>query len=289
MGLALAWQTVVNGWVTTFSYAVLATGLALIFGVARLANFAWGEFFMIGAYMVWLLYTVGGLPFPVALLGAMGAVCGMGLVTEVAIFRRLRGNIPATFMAATGLIYILQVFAGQMWGLGRTKPVLPPIPGSLEIFGASVGWQRVVIIPAGIAMIGGLWLFLHRVKLGQALRATSQDAEAAALQGINPNRMALLAMGIASAFAGAAGALLSPIYSVTPYMGTRIILMVFIIVVFGGVGSIEGAFLASVILGFIYAVVTTLADSTIATIISAWIMALVLAFRPQGLLGREKA
>jgi len=287
--MELVWQTVINGWVTSFSYAVLAVGLALIFGVSRLANFAWGEFFMVGAYMVWLLYTIGGWPFPVALLGAMGVVAGIGLITEVSIFRRLRGNIPATFMASTGLIYILQVLVGQLWGVGRTKPVTPPLMGSLEILGASVGWQRVVIIPAGIAMIGGLWLFLHRVKLGQALRATSQDAEAANLQGINPNRMALLAMGIASAMAGAAGALMSPIYSVTPYMGTRVILMVFIIVVFGGVGSIEGALLASVILGFIYAIVTTLADSTIATIISAVIMATVLAFRPQGLLGREKA
>ena len=287
--MELVWQTVINGWVTSFSYAVLAVGLALIFGVSRLANFAWGEFFMVGAYMVWLLYTVGGWPFSVALLGAMGMVAGIGLITEVSIFRRLRGNIPATFMASTGLIYILQVFAGQLWGVGRTKPVIPPLMGSLEILGASVGWQRVVIIPAGIAMIGGLWFFLHRVKLGRALRATSQDAEAANLQGINPHQMALLAMGIASAMAGAAGALMSPIYSVTPYMGTRIILMVFIIVVFGGVGSIEGAFLASVILGFTYAVITTLADSTIATIVSAVIMATVLAFRPQGLLGREKA
>ena len=288
MDLALAWQTAINGLVSTFSYAVMAVGLALIFGVARLANFAWGEFFMVGAYTVWFLYTMGGWPFSMAVLAAMGVVGAFGAITEVTIFRRLRGNIPATFMAATGLIYILQVFVGQMWGVGRTKPVTPAIPGSLELFGASVGWQRVLIIPAGIAMIGGLWFFLHRVKMGRALRATSQDAEAAALQGIKPNQMALLAMGIASAFAGAAGALLSPIYSVTPYMGTRIILMVFIIVIFGGVGSIEGVLLASIIFGFLHTVITTLYDSTVATIVAALIMAVVLAFRPQGLLGREK-
>lgn len=288
MDLALAWQTAVNGLVSTFSYAVMAVGLALIFGVARLANFAWGEFFMVGAYTVWFLYTMGGWPFSMAILAAMGVVGALGAITEVTIFRRLRGNIPATFMAATGLIYILQVFVGQMWGMGRTKPVTPPIAGSLELFGASVGWQRVLIIPAGIAMIGGLWFFLHRVKLGRALRATSQDAEAAALQGIKPNQMALLAMVIASAFAGAAGALLSPIYSVTPYMGTRIILMVFIIVIFGGVGSIQGVLLASIIFGFLHTVLTTLYDSTVATIVAALIMAVVLAFRPQGLLGREK-
>ena len=288
MDLALAWHTAINGLVSTFSYAVMAVGLALIFGVARLANFAWGEFFMVGAYTVWFLYTMGGWPFSMAVLAAMGVVGAFGAITEVTIFRRLRGNIPATFMAATGLIYILQVFVGQMWGVGRTKPVTPAIPGSLELFGASVGWQRVLIIPAGIAMIGGLWFFLHRVKMGRALRATSQDAEAAALQGIKPNQMALLAMGIASAFAGAAGALLSPIYSVTPYMGTRIILMVFIIVIFGGVGSIEGVLLASIIFGFLHTVITTLYDSTVATIVAALIMAVVLAFRPQGLLGREK-
>jgi len=261
----------------------------LIFGVARLANFAWGEFFMVGAYTVWFLYTMGGWPFSAAVLGAMGVVGAIGAVTEIAIFKRLRGNIPATFMAATGLIYILQVFVGQMWGVGRTKPVTPPLQGSLEIFGATVGWQRALIIPAGLAMIGGLWFFLHRVKLGRALRATSQDAEAAALQGIKPNQMALLAMVIASAFAGAAGALLSPIYSVTPYMGARIILIVFIIVIFGGVGSIEGVLLASVIFGFLHTIITTLYDSTVATIVAALIMAVVLAFRPQGLLGREKA
>lgn len=145
-----------------------------------------------------------------------------------------------------------------------------------------------MIIPAGIAMIGGLWLFLHRVKLGRALRAMSQDPEAAALQGISTNKTAILAMGISAAYAGTAGALLSPLYSVTPYMGVKFIMMVFIIVVVGGTGSIEGAFLASILFGFLHTIVTTLYDSTIATIIAAVIMTIVLAFRPQGLLGREK-
>jgi len=288
MELGFIWQTVVNSWVTTFMFALPAVGVALLFGVARTANFAWGEFLMMGAYTIWLLYTVGGWPFPVALLGAIGVVAGIGLITEVGFFRQLRGDLSATFMASTGLIFVLQVLAGQLWGLGRSKPVAPPLVGSLEILGASVGWQRVVIIPVGIAMIGGLWFFVHRVKLGQALRAMAQDREAAALQGINLDRMALLAMGIASGFAGVAGAFLAPIYSVTPYMGVKFIMMVFIVVIAGGTGSVEGAFLASIIFGFLYAIVTTLYDSTIALIIAAVIMSIVLSIRPQGLLGREK-
>lgn len=269
-------------------FAVPAVGVALLFGVAGTPNFAWGEFLMVGAYAIFLLYTLGGWPFPVAVLGAMGVVIGVGVITELAFFRQLRGNQANTFMASTGLIFVLQVLAGQLWGLGRSKPVAPPLMGSLEIFGASVGWQRVVIIPVGIAMIGGLWFFVHRVKLGRALRAMAQDSDAAALQGINPNKTALLAMGIACAFAGVAGALLAPIYSVTPYMGVKFIMMVFIIVIAGGTGSIEGAVLASIIFGFLYAVVTTLYDSTIALIIAAVIMSIVLTIRPQGLLGREK-
>jgi branched-chain amino acid transport system permease protein len=286
--MELAWQTVINGWVTTFLFALPAVGVALLFGVAGTPNFAWGEFLMMGAYAVFFLYTLGGWPFPVAILGAMGVVVGIGLITELGFFRQLRGNLSATFMASTGLIFILQVFAGQMWGLGRSKPVSPPLMGSLEIFGASVGWQRVAIIPISLAMIGWLWFFTHRVKLGRALRAMAQDPEAAALQGINPNKTALLAMGIACAFAGVAGALLAPLYSVTPYMGVKFIMMVFIIVIAGGTGSIEGALLASILFGFLYAVATTLADSTIALIIAAVIMSIVLTIRPQGLLGREK-
>lgn len=288
MELGFIWQAVVNSWVGVFLFAVPAVGLALLFGVARTANFAQGEFLMVGAYTIWLLYTVQGWPFFTAMLAAVAVVAGIGVLTELSVFRHLRGNLAATFMASTGLIFILQVLAGQLWGLGRSKPVSPPLTGSLEIFGASVGWQRVVIIPAGIAMIGGLWLFLHRAKLGRALRAMSQDPEAAALQGISTNKTAILAMGISAAYAGTAGALLSPLYSVTPYMGVKFIMMVFIIVVVGGTGSIEGAFLASILFGFLHTIVTTLYDSTIATIIAAVIMTIVLAFRPQGLLGREK-
>lgn len=287
--MELALQTVANAWVATFLYAVVAVGLALIFGVMRTANFAHGEFFMVGAYTVWLLYARGDWPFPAAVLAAVGVVAGIGLITERTIFRPLRGNVVAGLIASLGLVFILQVIVGRIWGLGMSKPVPPAFPGSLEILGASVGWQRFIMIPAGITMLGLLWLFLHRFKLGRALRATAQDPEAAALQGISIDRMALLAMGIAAAFAGVAGALMASIYPVTPYMGHTVILMTFIIVIVGGTGSLEGAFLAAILFGFLHTIVTTVLDSTIANIIVTVVMAVVLAIRPKGLLGREEA
>jgi len=284
----LAIQTVANAWVATFLYAIVAVGLALVFGVMRTANFAHGEFYMVGAYVVWFLYSYGTLPFAAALLASMGIVAAIGLLTERSIFRPLRGNVVAGLIASFGLIFILQVAVGRIWGVGLAKPVPSPVPGSLEILGATIAWERFIIIPIGIAALVGLWFFLNRVKTGIALRACAQDSEAAALQGISITRMAAVAFGISGAFAGMAGALRASIDSVQPYMGHSVILMAFIIVIVGGTGSLQGAFLASILFGFLHTIVTTLLNSTIANIIAAVTMATILAIRPKGLMGREE-
>lgn len=286
--MELALQTMANAWVATFLYAVVAVGLALIFGVMRTANFAHGEFFMIGSYVVWLLCSRGDLPFPAAVLAAVGVVVGISLIAERGIFRPLRGNVVTSFIASIGLLFILQVAVGRIWGVGLAKPVPAAFPGSLEILGATIAWERFIIIPAGITMLGLLWFFLNRIKAGQALRACAQDPEAASLQGISMNRMAALAFGIAGAFAGVAGALRASIDSVTPYMGHTVILMAFIIVIVGGAGSLQGAVLAAILFGFLHTIVTTVLNSTIANIIAAVVMAVVLSIRPKGLLGREE-
>ena len=128
--------------------------------------------------------------------------------------------------------------------------------------------------------------FMRRFRLGRALRAVAQDPEAAALQGININRMTALAMAIAGAYAGLAGGLMSTIYAVTPSLGSHIILPALIAVVVGGMGSIGGATLAAIIFGFVVTFVTTLVDGVAAVMVSVSVMALVLAIRPQGLMGR---
>ena len=125
-------------------------------------------------------------------------------------------------------------------------------------------------------------------KLGKALRACAQDPEAAALQGINIRNMTMLAMALAGASAGLAGALMAPIAAITPYMGHGVVLIAFIVVVVGGMASIGGAVIAAIILGFIHTFVATLTDSLIATMVGVGFMAVTLVVRPQGLLGREK-
>ena len=138
-------------------------------------------------------------------------------------------------------------------------------------------------------MLVVLWVFLHRFRLGRALRAVAQDAEAANLQGINTTAMTALAMAIGAAFAGVAGALMASVYPVTPYMGHGIILTAFIVVIVGGLGSIEGAILASILFGFLHTFVTTVVDGVVALMAGVMVMLITLTVRPQGLMGRVKA
>lgn len=289
MDLPTLIQTIANSVVAGSVYAIIAVGLAMAFGVMKMANFAHGEFFMAGAYVVYVFYALLGWPFPAAVLMAIPIVGAMGVATERFIFRPTRDNVMAGFMATAGLAFILQVLVGQTWGVGLMRSVPTPYMGAMDTFGAKIGWQRVLVLPSAVVMLSALWFFLYRVKAGKALRACAQDPETARLQGIRIGRMTMLAMAISGASAGLAGALMAPIHPVTPYMGHGVILTAFIIVVMGGMESIAGAVLAAVLLGFVHTFVTTLFDAVTAQMVGVAIMALVLIVRPQGLLGRVKA
>ncbi len=282
-------QTLLNSVVASSIYALVAVGLALAFGVMKMANFAHGEFFMVGAYCVYVLYGLLGLPFPLAVVLAVPIVALLGLLTERFIFRPTRRNVLAGFMATAGLAFVLQVAAGRIWGVGIAKGVPTPYAGTAEIGDANLGWQRLIIIPCAFAMLLALRYFLYRTKFGKALRACAQDPEIAALQGIRINRMTALAMALAGASAGLAGALMAPILPVTPYIGHGVVLIAFIVVIVGGMASIEGAIIAAVLLGFIHTFVTTLADNLIATMVGVVFMAVTLILRPKGIMGRERA
>jgi branched-chain amino acid transport system permease protein len=282
-------QTIANSIVAGSVYAIVAVGLAMAFGVMKMANFAHGEFFMAGAYVVYVFYALLEWPFPAAVLMAIPIVAAIGVGTERLIFRPTRGNVLAGFMATAGLAFIMQVLVGQTWGVGLMRSVPTPYMGAADIFSARIGLQRLVVIPVALAMLGFLWFFLYRVKNGKALRACAQDPETSRLQGININRMTMLAMALSGASAGLAGALMAPIHPVTPYMGHGVILTAFIVVILGGMESIAGAILAAFLLGFIHTFVTTLSDAIVAQMVGVAFMAIILVIRPQGLLGRVKA
>lgn len=289
MELSTFIQSIANSIVQGSVYSTVAVGLALGFGVMKMANFAHGEFYMLGAYVVFVLYAQFGVPFPLAVIAAFPLVAALGIVTERVIFRPTRGKVLSGFMATAGLAFMLQVIVGQIWGVGLMRSVPTPYMGAAEVAGTFIGWQRLLIIPAAGAMVGFLWYFLHHVRVGKALRACAQDPEVAALQGISINRITMLAMLIAGGYAGVAGAMMAPIQPVTPYMGHDVIITAFIVVIVGGMESIAGAVLAAFILGFIHTFTTTLVDGVVATMAGVALMALILVIKPQGLLGRVKA
>ncbi len=290
MGLIL--QQALNGANLSVFYAVMAIGFTLIFGVMGIVNLAHGELYMVGAYVVWLTYAKGILPFPIAVLAGAGIVAGIGVGMERVLFRPMRGNVLMGAILSVGMIFILQVFAATRWHVGLMKNIPPAIKGSVTILGAIAPWQRLIVIPAAVALIGGLWWFLRRTKQGQALRAVAQDPEAAALQGISIDRVGIIAMAISAGLAGAAGGLMGPIMRVDPYMGHTALIMALMVTIVGGLGSIEGAAVAAVIYGFLVAFVTgyfpkeIASPATMAIIIGALLMFITLVFRPRGILGR---
>ncbi len=285
----LLWQTAVNATYAASYMALIAVGLVMIFGVMGVINFAHGELYMVGAYCVVFLYAQENFPFLLAVAAGLVFVGIVGLVMERTMFRPLRDNPLGGLIASIGFLLILQTLA--VLGFGRRMGHVPPATqDKAEIFGAVLTYQRLFVILAAILLLAALWTFLRRSKFGRALRACAQDAEAASLQGISMNQTARVAMFIGAALAGVAGALTAPLVSPTPYIGHSIIVTAFIIIIVGGVGSLEGAVIAAVLYAFVHTFVTTFFDGVIANIVGLALMFAVLVVRPTGLFGaRERA
>ena len=284
--MTLALQTAVNGAIQGVFYSLMAIGFTMIFGVMGVINFAHGELYMIGAYIVWLTYAIGALPFPVAVGAATGIVIGVGIAIERGLFKPVRGNVFMACMLSIGMLFILQNIVKTTWHIGLMKDIPPYTKATVQFFGASVPVQRLLLVPVVGGVLSGLTFFLRRVKYGRALRATAQDPEAASIQGISIDRMMLLAMVIAAALAGLAGGLMAPIARVEPYMGHPAVMTALMVTIVGGMGSIEGALIASFVYGFLICFVTTYVDGSMAMIAGAFLMFFVLIVRPRGLLGR---
>lgn len=284
--MELILQTVVNSLVTSGFFALVSVGLVLIFGVMGIVNFAHGTLFMVGAYTVWFLYATHAWPFFAAVIAAFLVVTAIGLLMERFLFRPMLDNPLGGLINSIGALFILQVLAVYYGGIGLMKHVPSAFEGTTELFsGVYVANQRLASLLIAVVLLVFMWLFLTRSKLGWALRAVSQDREAAALQGININQISMIAVGLSAGLAGIAGALIAPIARVEPYMGHHVIITAFIVTIVGGIGSLTGAVLASVLFAFFYTFVATYYGGSLATILGLLIMMVVLVVKPTGLMG----
>ena len=256
-------QSIVNGLIQGGFFALFAVGLVLIFGVMSVVNFAHGELVMIGAYTIWLLHAQHGLAFIPAIGVAIILVMAIGLLMERFLFRPTRDDPLAGLICSIGVLFILQVAATLVGGDGPSKQVPPPFQGTLVIFDSlRIPNQRIFSLLVSIAALSTLWYFLTRTKLGWALRAVALDREAAALQGININRISMIAIGVGAALAGLAGALMAPLTNINPHMGHNVIITAFIVTIVGGVGSLSGAVLAAVLYALFHTFITVYIGGT---------------------------
>jgi branched-chain amino acid transport system permease protein len=277
-------QALLNGFGLAIVYILVALGLTLIFSILEIINFAHGEFYMLGGFAAYYLCAVGGLNYVATLVLAVLLVGLAGVVAERLVFRHLRGKTLNAFIVSLGLLWVLQATAQLAFGV-LDKSVPSAVSGIVRVGGVIVSRERLFVILTAVALIVGLYLFLKFTRTGQAMRAVAQDAEAAALQGVNIELTSALGFGIGCALAGAAGALLAPIFAVSPTMGALPVVKAFIIIIVGGMGSLPGAVLGGLLLGAVEGVGTLFMSSAAVNILGFLMVIAILLLRPRGLLG----
>jgi branched-chain amino acid transport system permease protein len=294
--LAIAEQAL-NGLVIGSFYALTALGLSIIFGVLRIVNFAHGELYMIGGYAYFLLVASLGMPPLPAVLLAAGVLFVIGALIEVSLVRPVyTGKVDRpdeyAIMITFALAILLQNLMLSVFGPWPQRPA-PLFRGRVEIGELIISGDRLSGALMGIIIIAVILVALRYSWAGKAVRAVSQDRQAAETLGVNVGRVSMYAFGLGSALAGAAGALIGPVFNVTPVMGVIPVIKAYVVVVLGGLGSIPGAILGALILGQVEVFGTVLVPDTSRALAykdayGLIVLVLVLLLRPQGLFGERE-
>lgn len=241
MPFKLVTEQVLNGLILGSMYALFACGLSLIWGTLRMLNFAHGEYYMLGGYILYYAINLLGVPPFFGILVAVGGVFLIGVFTERLIIHSLLrrpGWDVSPFVATLGIHIFLQNFALKIWG-ERYKHVSYFIDGTLDVLGIRIAYQRLIVLGVAIVVISSFMLFIKRSRFGMALRATSQNREAAFLMGINIYRVYTITFGIGGALAALAATMLAPIFLINPWMGLPFLLKAFVVSVLGGLGVLR--------------------------------------------------
>ncbi|MES2845832.1 MAG: branched-chain amino acid ABC transporter permease [Pseudomonadota bacterium] len=279
-----------EGTVTAAVLALTAVGLSLVFGVMRVVNVAHGEFFMLGAISAWFVTNwVGGpnwIGFVAALIAAPLFVGAVAAVADRLVLKRLHYEPEATIVATIGLLYILQQAALTFYG-PDARPVEPPFSFRIQFpwFGYS-GYKLAVVVAAALILIA-VWLLMTRSRAGLIMRATQVDRDTARAFGVDVDRVYAGVFALGAGLAAVAAVLIVPIQQAHYLMGHDPLLLSFIVVIIGGLGSLRGTLVAALVIGLSDGIISMFFSPTLAKIIATLLVALVLVFRPQGLFGAK--
>ncbi len=289
MTFAIFLEQIINGLIIGSMYALIGSGLALIYGTMRVLNLAHGEFYMLGGYFVFFLIVTYGIPSYLAIPLAIFATFVLGALIQRLTIHRLmlqEGWAFSTIAATLGLSIFLQNAALLLFG-EQFQSVPYYISGIVEIAGIRMPTQRLLIFAVAVLTVAAMTFVLKKTRLGWAIRATSQDRDAAAVVGIPAERIYLITFGIAGALGAIAAAMLAPIYAINPWSGLPILLKGFVVVILGGLGSFPGAIAGGLILGVVEAIGVQLTSSEWRDVIAFALMIAVIWWRPWGLFGSK--
>jgi branched-chain amino acid transport system permease protein len=301
MNYVLIAEQALNGLQLGVMLFLMAAGLTLVFGIMNMVNLAHGALYMVGAYLATFFFQQTG-SFPLAVVLALAGTLLVGVLTEVIALRTLyeRDHLDQV-LATFGLILFFNELIAMIWGRTALYSSVPPyLSGHVDLIaGIRYPLYRLVIIGVGLAVAVALWFVVSRTRLGMLIRAGASNRTMVAALGINIRLLYTVVFGVGAALAGLAGLLSGPIYAVQPGMGELILIQVFVVIVIGGIGSIRGALAGALIVGMVDTLGRAFLKPTLATMISPsaadtagpalasmliyLLMAIVLAFRPEGL------
>jgi len=272
-------------------YALIALGIAIVFSILDIVNFAHGQMYVWGGIVLYYFYDTAHLNYGISLLMAAVMVGALGMVMERFLFRRVKRietlGGTGSFLLAIGTALLLESLALLIFGeIG--KAVASPVPGVLKLLGVTIDGDRMLVVGVSVALIFGFWVFLKNTKSGRAMRAVAQDREAAYLQGMRVERISMLGFGVGAALAAIAGGLLAPVFAITYGAGTSITVKSFIMMLIGGFGSLTGAVLGAIVLAFCESFGYLVLPGHLVTLLIYSIVVLFFIFRPQGILGKSK-
>ncbi len=298
---------VLEGAVGASVLALTALGLSLVFGVMRVVNVAHGEFFMLGAVVAWFVATsIAGHPaigFIAALLLAPLIAGAIAMLVDRVVLKHVEYDPEATIVGTIGVLYILQQSALMIYG-PEARPVEPPFSHRIALpwfefgenglalyypWGLSITSYKLFVILAAITILLTFWVVLSRTRLGLIMRATQMDRETALAFGIPVQRVYSLVFGLGAALAALAAVLIVPIQQAHYLMGHDPLLLSFIVVIIGGLGSVRGTIVAALLIGMSDGIISVFLSPTLSKILATLLVALVLVFRPQGLYGKKMA
>ncbi|MFN3208215.1 MAG: branched-chain amino acid ABC transporter permease [Roseovarius sp.] len=296
-----------EGAVTAAVLALTAVGLSLVFGVMRVVNIAHGEFYMLGAVIAWYVaQMVGGHPaigFVAALVIAPLVVGAIAAAADMTILKRIDYDPERTIVATIGLLYIIQQLTLMTYG-PEARPVEAPFNSRIDLpwfgwfdtlFGMAQPWgwsitsYKLFVIGAAGAVLCGVWAMMARTRIGLLMRATQADRDMALAFGIPVERVYALVFGIGAGLAALGAVLIVPIQQAHYLMGVEPLLLAFIVVIIGGLGSLPGTVLAALFIGLSDGIISVFFSPTLAKILATLLVGLVLVFRPQGLFGTRTA